>query len=272
MRKAGLSSLISSFLLLLGFNGTAMSENPKTYFSDPKLVGLCEAIARGNLATIDNLVAQSVDVNARGRDGMTPLIFSFPSLNKAGLRRLLEHGADPNLQEEASHYSFMRYAARAEDSDYLRMALENGGDPNLRGRMNETPIFDVALANNSGFEERMALLLEHGADINAFNVLKQNAAMAAAGVNQYESTLFLLEEGIDYKQEDKAGYTLAYPLEENGIGYNPGHEGYDARTRVAQFLIDRGVEVQLKKPLEAPSDWLEASFSVIGKPVPAHLK
>lgn len=47
---------------------------------------------------------------------------------------------------------------------------------------------------------------------------------------------------------------------------------YDARTKVAKFLIDQGMEVELKRPYEAPDDWLEKSFEAIGEPVPDSLR
>ena len=91
-------------------------------------------------------------------------------------------------------------------------------------------------------------------------------------MNQYEPALYLLHEGIDPNHKNRWGYTIAYPLEENGIGYNPGSEGYDARTKVAKFLIDQGMKVNLKRPYEAPDDWLEKSFEAIGEPVPDTLR
>lgn len=246
--------------------------DPSVYFDEIQVIQLCKAAMAGDLSAIDRLVAEGVDVNTRGKEGMSPLLFSFVAFNKPGLMRLMEHGANPNLQTDNKR-SFMSYSARVNDSDYLAMALQHNGDPNLKGRMWYTPLFEAAMENNERVEERLELLLEHGADINAISKgILDNAAMAAAGINQYEPALYLLEQGINYQHQNKAGYTIVHSLEANGIGYNPGYEGYDARTQVAQFLIDRGVEVQLKRPYEAPDDWLEASFRAIGKPVPQHLK
>lgn len=247
--------------------------DPAIHFTDPKVIALCKATIDGDLAAIDQLVAKGVNVNARGKQGMTPLVFSMVGANKAGLRRLMQHGADPNLQKDNKR-SFMFYAARADDVDYLEMGLRFGGDPDLRGPSQQTLLFETAQKNTSQAIKMLQILLDHGADINALSHPKgihENAAMAAAGINQYESALFLLEKGINYKHANKAGYTIVRSLESNGIGYNPGYEGYDARTKVAQFLIDKGIEVQLNKPYEAPDDWLEKSFGAIGEPVPAHL-
>ncbi len=248
------------------------NSDPRAYFDDPQVIKLCRAVMTGDQSLIDQLVKKGVDVNTTGKDGMTPLLFSFTGFNKEGLRRLLEHGANPNLQM-TDKGSFISYAAKTVDSDYLAMALAHGGDPNLKGRMYYTPLFEAAMANNTGVEKRLKLLIDHGSDINAISKgILDTPAMAAAGINQYEPVLYLLKQGADYKYKNKAGYTIAHSLESNGIGYNPGYEGYDARTRVAQFLIDAGIQVQLKKPYEAPNDWLENSFEAIGRPVPEYLK
>ncbi len=247
------------------------ANDPAMYFEDPQVIELCRAVINGDIPKVDALLASGAKVNARGKDGMTPLLFSMAGFDKAGIKRLMEHGADPNLQMDNKD-SFMRFAARANDSDYLIIAFALGGDPNLKGKMERTLLFETAMENNENVLESLKLLLKNGADINAIDRSMENAAMAAAGISQYEPALFLLERGADFSQKDRWGYTIKHPLEENGIGYNPGFEGYDARTRVAQFLIDKGIEVQLKEPYEAASNWLEASFSAIGKSVPGYLK
>lgn len=245
--------------------------DPTVYFQDPDVVALCKAVMSGDIKAIDRLVAEGADVNFVGKDGMTPLLYSIAGANKAGLQRLLEHGADPNLQMDNKD-SFMLYAARGRDTDYLKLGLAHGGDPNLRGRMNRTLLFEAAMENNESMKESLSLLLGHGADINAIDISQETAAMAAAGINQYESSLYLLEQGSDYTQENRWGNSIRYYLEDNRIGYSPGLLGYDDRTRVAQFLIDRGIEVRLKEPYKAPKDWLEKSFEAIGKPMPPYLR
>ena len=278
-RKVGAFLIPSTLLAMMaffGFLGCAITQknDASVYFNDPQVIKLCRATISGNVRVIDELVAAGVDVNARGKGGMTPLLFSLVGTNKSGLRRLMAHGADPNLQRD-DRESFIYYAAKADDPEFLRMALKNGGNPNLRGPRQKTPLFEAAVENNDNVEEQLKLLLEHGANLNALTNPRganENAAMAAAGINQYESALYLLHRGIDPTHKNRWGYTIAYPLEENGIGYNPRSEGYDARTKVAQFLIDRGMKIDLKKPYEAPADWLEKSFEAIGEPVPDYLR
>jgi ankyrin repeat protein len=47
------------------------------YFTDPKVIALCHAIEANDLKEIDRKIAAGADVNAKGTDGMTPLLWAF---------------------------------------------------------------------------------------------------------------------------------------------------------------------------------------------------
>src|SRR5690554_3020381 len=177
--------------------------HPRDFFDDPKIINLCHAVMSGDVQKIDQLVAEGVDVNSRGKGGMTPLLFSMVGFNKSGLERLMQHGANPNLQTEDKD-SYMSFAAQANDADYLKIGLDHGGDPNLQGKMGRTLIFEAAMENNDSVQEVLSLLLDRGANINHLSKgLMENAAMAAARINQYRPAFILLSNGIDYQQKNK---------------------------------------------------------------------
>ncbi len=71
--------------------------NAGDYFTDQGVIALCKAIEAHNLTEIDRLVKSGVDVNARGRGNMTPLLWAFP-VGQDVFRKLLELGADPNVE------------------------------------------------------------------------------------------------------------------------------------------------------------------------------
>src|SRR5262249_43289005 len=90
---------------------------------------LADAARRGDSTGVRTLIAsaQSAEVDAPGRDGMTPLM----------------------------------WASQANDLDMARMLLRAGADANLGNRYGITPLW-LAATNRS--HELVALLLEHGAD------------------------------------------------------------------------------------------------------------
>jgi uncharacterized protein len=57
------------------------------YFTDEKAIALCHAIEAEDLEEMDRLVAAGVDVNAKGKGNMTPLLWAFPD-NKPRAERV----------------------------------------------------------------------------------------------------------------------------------------------------------------------------------------
>ena len=142
-----------AFLLLAGCAGmgkSSKSSQPKglMYMSvaemfpdNPLAQALALAAGRGDIEEIDRLVAAGADVNAVGTYGVAVTEWLLQHPNKAGFRRLLEHGADPNkiwfirydgTEEQLSLLHRSVEKASYIGTDYLRMCLEIGrGDPNL---------------------------------------------------------------------------------------------------------------------------------------------
>ena len=112
------------------------------YFADKGVATLAQAARDGDIARIDELAATGIDVNAKSAVGLnafvlTPAIFCVKG-SPEGFRRLLELGADPNLQCDIG-LSPISLAAGSLESEPLRLALRFGGDPNL-----VNPVFRTA--------------------------------------------------------------------------------------------------------------------------------
>ncbi len=95
---------------------------------------------------------------------------SLPGAAQAGdtaaVRRLLEEGADPNLQDHEGH-SPLHVAAAAGRPGTLGLLLEHGADPALIDAWGRTPL--LLVARESGNEAAARVLLEHGAGVNALD-------------------------------------------------------------------------------------------------------
>ena len=99
--------------------GIALSKvKANDLFSSAREVAFAEAAARGQTGWLKELLDQGVDVNARGKDGVTPLLWALAQGGKPGFKYLLEHGANPNLQAERGD-SAMLLGAMHEDPEYL---------------------------------------------------------------------------------------------------------------------------------------------------------
>jgi ankyrin repeat protein len=183
--------LLAASFLLLGLLGGCVRRTPhqrlkwkvEDFFKDRGVVSLCKAIEAKNLKEIDRLVKSGVDVNAKGRGNMTPLLWAFP-MGEEVFKKVLDLGADPNvvltenylllkgksvvfatveLADGPMHYEYFRDVPM---KNYLGMVLDHGGDPNAQDPAKQTPLFFIAHRSRKLEEKMIRLLLAAGANIN----------------------------------------------------------------------------------------------------------
>jgi ankyrin repeat protein len=132
---------------------------------------LMAAMRSGNAETIRLLIEQGADVRAKTKSGYTALYgaASWPG-NAAVVRLLLEKGADPKVSVEipgpaAEVFTPAMAAAARGDAASLRRLLDAGAEVNIQGgRFARTALLWAA---TTGSEESVQTLLDKGADINA---------------------------------------------------------------------------------------------------------
>jgi ankyrin repeat protein len=211
------------------------------YFEDPRVVALAAAAARGDVKEVDQLIAGGVDVNAMGKEEMTPLWWAFLARNLDGFASLLDHGASPNVKD-AKGRSIMCQAAAREDSRYLQRALAAGGNPDGVSRAGiadeSIPIF-CAVGNKN--VENIKLLHSVGADLNMQEYHRETPMMYAAALNWWDIVYVLLELGADPSIENTWGKTIVYRIESRSMERES--ELYAWRTRVVERLRERGMSV-----------------------------
>lgn len=97
-------------------------------FHDPEVLKLVIAAEKGDIATLQQMIQDGVDVNAQGANGETPLLRSIYAKNRASFKLLLDHGANPNVKTEYG-WSVMEEAADAiADAWWLKTAMSHGGE------------------------------------------------------------------------------------------------------------------------------------------------
>jgi ankyrin repeat protein len=201
-------------------------------------VAFAEAAARGQTERAKQLLETGADINVRGKDGATPLLWTLLKGNKTGFRFLLERGADANLQVKQGN-SVMSFAAMHEDPEFLTLALKYGGDPNLVDPVTaKTPIFE-SITNMRMHNIR--LLIKAGANLNFRDRTGSTPMMQAAGINQYQVVHAMLQAGADPKVKNNWGNTITYFVKESNM--NPKHELYQWRAKVIELLKERGIKV-----------------------------
>jgi hypothetical protein len=187
---------------------------PEDFFSDPKVIGLCRAIEAEDITKIKEWIAAGADVNARGKDNMTPLLWAFPDNKLARFRILLEHGADPNVKFSGNFgvpRGFVRgdsvtsMAATTVFPGYFEAVMTHGGDPNIEDfagypilhQLIETPL------SVSEMEHRIRVAIRAGAKIDGCGETGRNAAMHAASRPIPEIVSLMLENGLNHLVYDE---------------------------------------------------------------------
>lgn len=240
--------------LLSGCQGTGSKSDASSQFSDPKVRELAEAACQGNTGRIEALIADGVDVNGQGKDGVTPLIFAMTH-NKDGVRYLLEHGANPN-QQTIKGQSAMRLAARCPDSDYLRMVLKHRGNPNLVCnvkdgffRLAPTAFYDAIIV---GPPENVRLMIRAGADINSRDHSDITPLMCAGLSDRFDIVYILLELGADFRPRNSLGFSIATRILDSKL--NPSSEPGKWKQKCTDFLKAHGVDFEKEKEVLRRAD------------------
>ncbi len=139
-------------------------------------------------------------------DGMPLVAWPVFTGNPAGLKAMLENGADPNARvpmplvvrykdgSVGTYYknNAMVWAAKADDPIYLKLLLDHGGDPNTRNSNDETLLKQARLMGDQW--ENVKLLVERGADVNAKSQTSTVVEMYA-GLGAFMQAHWLLEHG-----------------------------------------------------------------------------
>ena len=136
-----------------------------------------DAVQTGDIATVRRLLlARGADVNAKTREGITPLLIAVLARQPAIVELLLRLKADPNAATTEGNTALMA-AAMAGHRAIAQQLLAAHADVNARNRNGATPLFLAARQGHAGLVQ---LLLENGADVTIRHRENQATALHLA--------------------------------------------------------------------------------------------
>ena len=202
------------------------------YFEDPQVIALCQAIEASDIKEIDRLVAAGADVNAKGKGNMTPLMWAWPDNKLARFKRLLEHGADPNVtitsdlgtgsKTTLPGVAITHLATKSNLFEHFKAVFDHGGDPNLpqksRVARGDTPPCFLIQGGFRDKKKRMQVLIDNGLDLNRLAGGRTLPMRAVGWGGQYDIALMLLKAGANpgfYKSTGAMKLTHSLVREEN---------------------------------------------------------
>lgn len=229
------------------------SQPPCRVCVDDPSQALVNFMDRDVAGVVRMLLASGADVNVRGPNGMTPLLWAVRNGYAEAACVLLEAGADVNARDEGGRTALMlsagtpgiwptlltyepdldaiddqgftalAWAAMADDGHLVRDLLELGA------KVDATALYWAAGAWPR--RHTCTLLLEHGADVNAAWVDGNTALMHAAREGNREIMRLLLDQGADVNAQNIRGETALMFARQSGW---PDEE------ELAQLLVEAG--------------------------------
>ena len=173
-------------------------------FTDPRVAELAEAVADGDILRIRDLAA-GVDLSTRGDKHVTLLQWALLNRSFAGMKALLDAGADPT-QSGMDSDTVVHMAAMANDATYLTELLARGVNPNVRNPESGAGPLRAALMGERG--EQFRALLAAGADPDLADRLGNTPLHVAGQINEPERALDLLNAGADPMARNAQGVTF----------------------------------------------------------------
>jgi ankyrin repeat protein len=121
-----------------------------------------QAVMRQDLDALRAALAVGADIDARDRDGGTPLMHAVTHAPIEIVKELISHGADVNAHDSAG-WTALHFATQEYRPDVAELLLNAGADVDALDTDGNTPLSGAVFYSN-GRGEMIRLLLRLGAD------------------------------------------------------------------------------------------------------------
>jgi uncharacterized protein len=224
---------ITAALALLAAAPTSLSaQTPPSERELQIYAGLHAAAATGDVAAIEQLVAEGEKPNLQDSHSRTPLMVAVFRRQHAAAQALLRLGASPNVRDEDG-YDVLAVATINNDIETLKAALAGGANARaVVGRDNGSALITAA---QLGFVEIVRALVEANADVDHVNKRGWTALITAValgnGDKQHIATVEALVAG-------RANGDIKDPLGKTALDYARAR-GYSDMVPILQKATGR---------------------------------
>jgi uncharacterized protein len=198
------------------------------------------AIIADDCPTIAKALTQGANVNARGVQGITPLMLAVDMLKKSAVAELLARGAKPNDKAEDGNSAVSLAIENYRQSpDIFFAIMKAGGNPDIRRPDNDPVIIRFMNDCNCDYIRYMK---SFGADLD-IHTREDDPIITDAGLTgDWDVVWCLIELGGRYDYESTAREPLSLTLA--AVFPRPDSPIYPYKKKVWQFLHDRGIKLQ----------------------------
>jgi ankyrin repeat protein len=150
-----------------------------------------------DIATVEKLISEGVDVNRKDERGATALLYAVGHATRPVIETLIKHGADVNLADKFLDTPLL-VAVRAKRKDIMDVLLAHGADVNAHNRYGES-----AISNAYCDDKMVTALIKHGAKVDAY-ALTYSSYMSDVSPSVIRK---LLNTGVSVDIRDDQGRT-----------------------------------------------------------------
>ena len=171
---------------------------------DPPLVA---AAKNQDVAAARALIEQRTDVNLRGADGATALLWAAHWNDIPTSDLLIRAGADANAAN-ALGITPLSLACTNASAPLVERLLAAGANPNTPIATGETPIITCA---GSGSDAAVRTLIARGADVNARETAQGQTALMWAAAERHPAVVeVLIAHGADLQARTRRGFSALH--------------------------------------------------------------
>lgn len=158
---------------------------------------LHSACASGNFTVVKELLGYKAKVEARTNKGQTPLHLAVYSGSQDCVRELLKYNAEVNVATSHEKATPLHIACQRQGAQIAVMLVQHGADVNARNIIQRTPLH---LTAETGRVDIGNLLLTSGADKDALDMHGWSARQIAELFNQRDFQELIIRESMVEKQ------------------------------------------------------------------------
>lgn len=217
-----------------------------TFFEDPIAIKLVTAVLNSDKKMLSDLSIQRANFNVVGKYDNTPLRIAIKLSKENVTQWLLEYGADPNFRT-ASGTVAAKYAAKHQNSRYLRLLLDAGLNPNIK--FSDQPIMFYTIEASRW--EQYDMLVSAGADILTTKTGDNSTvALYMAMQFEYKRLKQLIEDGADITTVSNSGLSVVGNVAkmQQRFSGSSEHSAYKMRVEILEMLCSKGIEVPQNTP------------------------
>ncbi|MGV8122378.1 MAG: ankyrin repeat domain-containing protein [Candidatus Xenobiia bacterium LiM19] len=171
---------------------------------DEKYPNIFEAVKADDVnATADFIRKNPSLVNAKDRNGVTPLHWAIREGGRKAVQFLLSEGADVNVQDSFGRTPLGDASLRGQ-IDTAGFLIAGGADVNATNHRGETPLHEAAL---KGYREIAELLISTGADLNIGDIRGETPLHNAIAFGHVDVVELLISRGGDINARNSSDWT-----------------------------------------------------------------